>query len=150
MTESWLQSASDISTLRVEGSRWYENWRSWQSLMSVAQAAGLDFFGLTYGSGNDARAMRYVRASFLLGWNGRGGALIYDAIDRDDPYSRAWVRQIGGPLGRMFERGPGVWQRRYERGVVIVNATAAPVTVRLDGKLRTLRAADALMVTAAG
>ena len=77
------QSPIDVAQLR--GTRWYQNWAGWQSLVSVAQKAGVDFFGRTYGSGNDSRAMRYVRGSFLLDWNGKGGAVIYSATDRATP-----------------------------------------------------------------
>ena len=98
MAEYWLQSPIDVAQLRTVGTRWYENWAGWQSLVSVAQKAGVDFFGRTYGSGNDSRAMRYVRGSFLLDWNGKGGAVIYSATDRADPYHPAWVKQLGAPV----------------------------------------------------
>lgn len=147
MAEYWLQSPIDVAQLRTVGTRWYENWAGWQSLVSVAQKAGVDFFGRTYGSGNDSRAMRYVRGSFLLDWNGKGGAVIYSATDRADPYHPAWVKQLGTPVRAKFERLSGVWQRRYSRGIVVVNATNAPVTVRVNRALRTIGATDALMVS---
>ena len=147
MAEYWLQSPIDVAQLRTVGTRWYENWMGWQSLVSVAQQSGVDFFGRTYGSGNDSRAMRYVRGSFLLDWNGQGGAVIYSATDRADPYHPAWVKQLGAPVRTKFERLSGVWQRRFSRGIVVVNATNAPVTVRVNRVLRTIGPTDALMAS---
>lgn len=148
MSEYWLQNPNDVSQLRAQGSRWYENWRGWQSLVSVAQATGADFFALTYGSSTDVRAMRYLRASYLLDWNGRGGAFIFTFRDRPDPYDPTWVRQLGPPLKPKFERAPGVWQRRYERGIVVVNTTGEAVNVRVNGTAWTIASTDALMAAA--
>ena len=144
MSEYWLQNPIDIGQVRAVGPRWYELWPSWQSLVTVAQSAGADFFGLTYGSGTDPRPMRYIRGSFLLDWNGRGGAVIFSATDRADPYHMAWVRQLGRPMGRKRERAAGVWQRQFTRGVVVVNATSAAVSVSVRGQEWTIGPTDAL------
>ena len=114
MLEYWLQSPIDV-TLRAVGPRWYELWPSWQSLVSVAQRAGVDFFGLMYGAGADVRAMRYVRGSFLLDWNGRGGAVIFATTDRPDPYHAAWVKQLGTAMKPKRPLASGVWQRQSAR-----------------------------------
>ena len=144
MNEYWMQNPVDVAQMRSLGSNWYEYWDGWQALVSVTQAAGVDFFGLTYGSGNDTRAMRYGRASFLLDWNGRGGAFMWDMTDRDDPYHPVAVKQLGLPVRPKFERMPGVWQRRYERGIVILNATTDAVVVRVNGESRTIGPTEAL------
>ena len=57
------------------------------------------------------------------------------------------MKQLGAPVRAKFERLSGVWQRRYSRGIVVVNATNAPVTVRVNRALRTIGATDALMVS---
>ncbi len=145
MCEYWLQNSTDFQQLRVIGTHWFENWTGWQGLVAVAQDAGADFFGLTFGSGDNFQAMRLGRGSFLLDWNGRGGAFMYSIKDRNDPYSSSWVTQFGAPLRPKFERAPGVWQRRYKRGLVVVNATSAPVTLRVNGALQTIAGADALL-----
>jgi hypothetical protein len=144
MNEYWVQDPNDPARLRALGNSWWENWSGWQTLVSVAQRAGVDFFGLTYGAASDARAMRYGRASFLLDWNGKGGAFIYQTTDRGDPYHPAWVTQFGLPSQPKFERAPGVWQRKYIKGIVVVNATTAPVTVRVNGAEHTVGPTDAL------
>jgi hypothetical protein len=40
-------------------------------------------------------------------------------------------------------RAYGVWQRQYERGVVVVNARSEAVTLRVEGVSRTVAAGDA-------
>ena len=148
MTEYWLQSPLDHGELRVLGTDWDQYWNQWQRLVSVAQTSGVDFFGLTYGSSKDTRAMRYARASFLLDWDGRGGALLYSITDRPDPYHPSWSRQLGKPVARKLERTSGVWQRRYERGMVVVNATNEPADVRVFEKVYTVGSGDAVFVSA--
>jgi hypothetical protein len=144
MNEYWMQNPVDISQMRSLGSSWYDYWNGWQALVSITQAAGADFFGLTYGSGGYTRAMRYGRASFLLDWNGRGGAFIWVPTDRNDPYHPVSVKQLGLPLAPKFERMSGVWQRRYERGMVVLNATDNPVSVRVEGAVLSVAPADAV------
>jgi hypothetical protein len=144
MCEYWLQSPTNLEQIRVVGSLWYQNWTGWQGLVAVAQSAGADFFGLMFGSAGNVQAMRFGRGSFLLDWNGRGGAFMYGIKDRSDPYATSWVTQFGRPLKPKFERAPGVWQRRYAVGLVVVNATSSPVTLRVNGTLQTIAAGDAL------
>lgn len=148
MTEYWVQNPNDHRQLRVLGSSWYEHWRGWQDLVLVAQTLGVDFFGLTYGSRSDTRSMRYARGSFLLDWNGRGGAFVYSITDQADPYHLLWVRQMGAPLRPKLQRASGIWQRRFERGMVVVNATNSPSVLRVFGQTYTVAGADALFVRA--
>jgi putative glycosyl hydrolase-like family 15 (GHL15) protein len=143
--EFWLQNPLDLGT-RAIGSRWNEFWTGWQSIVSVAQGSGVDFFGIMYGSSRDVRAMRFGRGSFLLDWDGRGGAFAFHVTDRSDPYHEAWVRQLGLPLERKRARAPGVWQRQFERGLVIVNAKSRSVNLRVNGIRRTIAGTDALFV----
>jgi hypothetical protein len=121
-SEYWLQLGSDPATLRVAGSSdWRQWWGSWQGLVQVAQRAGVDFFAEMYGSGDDLHIMRYGRASFLLDWNGRGGAFIYQPDEgRSDPWNPEWTMTIGLPVGPKRRVGVG-WRRDYTAGVTLVN-----------------------------
>jgi Hypothetical glycosyl hydrolase family 15 len=143
-SEYWLQNPLDIEQLRQQGPHWTQQWAGWQRLVRVAQSAGADFFGVTYGASSNEQAMRYGRGSFLLDWDGHGGAFIYAMTDRDDPFHTTWTTYLGRPSKQKFQRLPGVWQRRYERGIVVVNSTGAPVTVRVNGALATVAPTDAL------
>ena len=104
----------------------------------------MDFFGLTYGSQSNVRAMRYARASFLLDWTGAGGALIYVTTDDPDPFHPAWVKQLGRPLHRKLEQAPGVWQRQFRHGLVSVNTNSTPVRIRVGRSYSEVGATDAL------
>lgn len=145
LTEYWQQNPIDVAQLRSVGVEWFQLWRGWERLVSVAQRAGVDFFGLTHGTRDDVQAMRFGKASFMLDWNGRGGAFIFDTDG--DPYNPVWGVDLGRPLRRKVELAPGVWRRRYERGLVVVNATTVPVTVYVHGAPRTIQQTDALFLS---
>jgi hypothetical protein len=85
------------------------------------------------------------RASFLLDWDGHGGGLFIDC-GCADPWTAAWTVNIGAPRGARFQRGPGVWQRNYRRGTVLVNAPGSPVSVGVSGSGYTVAPAEALVL----
>jgi hypothetical protein len=118
--EYYQETSNGSDTLRTYGSAWYQAWSGWQRLMATTQSLGKDFFGLTYGPADDAHRMSYGRASFLLEWNGGGGAFLYQPTDRQDPWNGAWTRDIGRPQAP--KRRVGVaWLRTYSGGIVLVN-----------------------------
>ena len=98
----------------------------WSSVMAQAdnaQAAGSFYLANTYGAMTETAVMAYVRASFLLGWNGRsGGASMWDP-GNTDPYSPVWTASIGTPSGARFQVGVG-WQRNYSAGIAVVNPSS--------------------------
>jgi hypothetical protein len=69
---------------------------------------------------------------------------MYSIKDRSDPYAAAWVTQFGSPLRPKLQRLPGVWQRRYTKGLILVNATGVSVTLLVNGTEQTIVAGDAL------
>ena len=146
LQEFWMQNPGDLAKMRVNGGSWDEQWNGWQRLVSVAQAGGKDFFGLTRGAADDFRAMRFGRGSFLLDWNGRGGAFIYNPTDDSDPRMGDWAMSLGAPVSKKVEVASGVWRRRYQGGIVVVNANSGPVNVRVAGSVKTIDSADAVIV----
>jgi len=123
MNEYYQETSDGTDQLRSTGPSWTQNWTGWQRLVRIAQSQGRDFIGLSHGPAGDARRMSYGRASFLLDWNGRGGALIYQPTSNADPWNGAWTRSIGHP--ETPKRRVGVaWLRRYSRGLVLVNPDA--------------------------
>jgi hypothetical protein len=120
MNEYYQEISNGTNELRATGSSWRQNWAGWQRLVGVAQRHGRDFVGLTYGAAGDARAMSYGKASFLLDWNGRGGAFVYQPANHADPWNGAWTRDIGKPIERKQHVG-AAWVRRYSGGVVLLN-----------------------------
>jgi hypothetical protein len=128
--EYYQETSNGSDTLRTYGSAWYQAWSGWQQLMTTAQSMGKDFFGVTYGPAGDARRMSYGKASFLLDWDGGGGAFLYQPSDRQDPWNGAWTRDIGRPEAP--KRRVGVaWLRRYSGGIVLVNPDPS-ASQRLD------------------
>lgn len=121
LADEYYQETSDGSdTLRSDGPAWYQGWSGWQRLLTTTQSLGKDFFGVTYGPAGDARRMSYGRASFLLDWDGGGGAFLYQPSSRQDPWNGAWTRDIGQPNAP--KRRVGVaWARTYAGGIVLVN-----------------------------
>jgi len=120
MDESYAQDPGGSYALRATGTAWYQNWDGWQQLVQVAQSMGKDFVGVTYGRGSDLATMVYAKASFLLDWNGGGGAFMYVPTDNVDPSGAIWATNIGSPLGAKRQVGAG-WMRKYTGGAALVN-----------------------------
>jgi hypothetical protein len=118
--EYFQETPDGQDTLRTSGSAWYQSWSGWERLVATAQSLGKDFFGFMYGPANDARRMSYGKASFLLGWNGGGGAFVYQPREKHDPWNGAWTSDIGRPEAPKRRIGTA-WLRRYSGGVAIVN-----------------------------
>jgi hypothetical protein len=79
--------------------------------------------------------MSWARANFLLFDNpANNGALVYELSnpENQDPYSPVWAQDVGTPSGDRFQVG-SAWRRNYSGGTVVVNPTAATVTVQLGG-----------------
>jgi Hypothetical glycosyl hydrolase family 15 len=120
MNEYYGEIPDGSNRLRSTGESWTQNWDGWQRLVRVAQSHGRDFVGLMHGAPGDTGAMVYGKASFLLDWNGRGGAFVYAPKSGEDPWNGAWTQNLGRPLGRKHRVGTG-WVRRYRRGAVLLN-----------------------------
>ena len=120
MNEYYGETPDGSNRLRSNGPAWTQNWAGWQQLIRVAQSRGHDFVGVTYGVPGDTRAMTYGKASFLLDWNGRGGAFVYEPTNHQNPWNGAWTQNLGKPVGRKRAVGAG-WLRRYRHGVVLLN-----------------------------
>jgi len=138
----WLQfvsgGAQEYYTKWGTGSSgWFagNDWTFRQQFQALTEQAGKIFIGITYAPHADARSMAYARANFLLfDEPANGGALMFEPSDPEaqDPYSGAWSGDIGTPSGARFQVG-SAWRRNYSGGTVVVNPTAATVTVQLGG-----------------
>jgi hypothetical protein len=120
MNEYYQEIPTGSDELRSTGPSWTQNWAGWQRLVRVAQSCGRDFVGLTYGAPADTRTETYGKASFLLDWNGGGGAFVYESTSDANPWTGGWTLNVGQPAGKKHRVGVG-WLRRYSRGVVLVN-----------------------------
>jgi hypothetical protein len=131
MKEWWV-----ADSLRVRSG---DDWEYGQRFLQEASARGKLFLGVTYGSIENRALMAYARASFLLDWNGRNGALLYHAGRHVDPWSPEWTAEVGEPVGDRYRVGKA-WRRDFTGGTVIVNPSAnSSVTLELEGRYQTPR-----------
>jgi hypothetical protein len=128
--EHWVKDA--------DGFKGDRDWKLLMDIMDAVERPGKFFIPITYSPPSNVRAMRYARASFLLGWDGYklGGstsALIYHAGTGVDPWSEEWVADVGSPLGDRYKDG-AAWRRDFTEGTVVVNpSTSSEATVDLGG-----------------
>jgi hypothetical protein len=81
---------------------------------------------------------RLALASFLLGTDGRHGFVFTYAEGQDATAVHPWWDADLGAALRPYGFVGGVYGRRFERGLVLVNPFAATKTVALDGAYRNL------------
>jgi hypothetical protein len=153
MNEYYGEIPDGSNRLRSAGPSWTQNWSGWQQLVGIAQSRGHDFVGLTWGRPGDTRSMIYGKASFLLDWDGHGGAFVYAPTSNGDAWNGAWTQNLGRPLGHKRAVGAG-WIRRYRRGVVLLNPSASSaqrfsLRGRYPVKTVTLQPTTGLIVRAA-
>lgn len=116
------------------------DWSDWIDFMAAVQATGASWLGLTYGVDGDVEEQRFIRASFLLGWDGtEGGAVAYRSLD-DTPGGPLglddWTTSVGIPRGDRYPVGTG-WRRDFTDGTVVINpARAGNAPFELGGKYR--------------
>ena len=146
INESYQETPSG-NELRSSGSAWNQNWDGWQRLVGTAQAMGKDFIGTTYGAPGDTNTMTFGKASFLLDWNGGGGAFIYVTTDGSDPSNAAWMTDVGQPVAAKQQVGVG-WQRGYTDGMVLIDPSAtSSQSFQLGGSYRTASGATVTSLT---
>jgi len=139
-SEYWEQAADAKTPFTTNPCCWTGHWLNWLKLADAAQRHNADFFTANKGTGTDTKLMSYLRGSYLLVWNGKGGGFSYshEPIDKVDPWNPAWATYIGKPTGARYQVGRA-WRRNYSGGTVIVNPDwAKSQTVKLGGSYRTI------------
>jgi hypothetical protein len=125
--EDWQYASGSV---RINGTQWYQHWDGWQRLISKAQSLNKDFLV------QDGNAMpcsetvsSYLRASFLLEWNGGTSAFVLGAgnYTSGDPWTcgSSWTMDVGAPQGGKTQFASGVWKRIFANAIVYVNPTSA-------------------------
>jgi hypothetical protein len=125
MKEWWTKDG----VIPGEGFLGGSDWRHQMDLFRVAQSKHRIFLAVTETREPDSRAMRYARASFLLGWDGGPSASVYQ-ICNSDPWSADSTTHIGFPTTAAYQAG-GVWRRGFTQGTVLVNPSSLAVSVKL-------------------
>jgi hypothetical protein len=116
---------------RFGGAEW--QWRV--DLLDWGAEHHVPIIPVTYGSVDDLATQTYHRATWLLAWNGEDGASMYVPEEEDTSF---WlpnaVIDVGQPVAARAEIAPGVFLRRYDEGVVVVNSGDEPAHVPLGGR----------------
>jgi hypothetical protein len=101
---------------------WTGHWQSWLNLAEAAQKHGADFFTVDKSTATNTKLMTYLRGSYLLVWDGKGGGftLAHEPVDTREVWNPAWTITIGKPMGNRFQVGLA-WRRNYSGGTVVVN-----------------------------
>jgi putative glycosyl hydrolase-like family 15 (GHL15) protein len=149
MNEYYMETSNGTDQPRASGDAWDQNWDGWQRLVQTAQSMGDDFYGVMYGPADDTGAMTYGKASFLLDWNGGGGAFMYGigSPSGSDPTSSAWTTDIGKPVEDKEQVGVG-WMRTYTGGAALVNPSPTDAqTFQLNGRYVTPSGSTVTSVT---
>jgi Hypothetical glycosyl hydrolase family 15 len=128
--EYWQQRSTDHTVFLSGDDTWYHHWDGWQSVMAYAQSKGLGFIPVSYVASTELSQTRYLRASYLLEWNGMRGALLWCPwTTATDNWNAEMAKSLGLPSGAKYQVATGVWRRDFTNGYVIVNPTHAAVTV---------------------
>ncbi|MBK9180393.1 MAG: hypothetical protein IPM45_12695 [Acidimicrobiales bacterium] len=103
-------------------------WEAMVGEVATAEAMGKIALMRTGGNLADPEAARYGLASYLLA---AGSRSMFNFGEKSWIPEQAW--ELGAPLGPLEDRGSGLHLRRFERGLVVVNAATGPVDVDLGG-----------------
>lgn len=127
--EYWQQRSTDHSVFLTGGDQWYHQWDSWQTVQTHARADGIEFWPLDYISNSELPQCRYLRASYLLEWDGHGNTMYTPWTLTQDIWNTCTAFNPGLPTGAKTQLQAGVWRRDFASGYVIINTTAASVTI---------------------
>jgi hypothetical protein len=129
--EYWLMNWDSSGSLRLGGTAaCNQNWDGWQRLVGAAEAMGKDFIPVTSGTSDAAGVNKstFLKASFLLDYNGGTSAFIYSAGGLGN-YSTtadnwmngaAWTLDIGQASGAKYQVGVG-WRRNFSGGTFLID-----------------------------
>lgn len=129
MIEPGFQTVDDFpGTIRTMGSGFAQHWDGWADVITVIEAAGLDYVGIIHGvdanggPGGDNANHIYMKASMLL-WMNRPGssAMLHCDHLTTSPFAGTKMEaDLGAPLGAAQLSG-STWTRFFEDGNVSVN-----------------------------
>lgn len=132
MVEHWLQEAASPFAVHLNTHSdfrhyWTENAVDFPPLL---QGYGLDFYPLNHVYSSGASVARYMRASYLMGWDGGIGSQIWakDAAYNLDPWVAELALDVGQPLASVVASGAG-WYRDFEHYRVKINPSASTATI---------------------
>jgi hypothetical protein len=142
VAKEWLQYVSGgedemfvkWSSVPGEGYRSAGDWKAQLEEARSTEAMGKRFLAITQAEPTDTRAMRYGWASALLDGNGHTAFLTGDTTGYNaEAWSSEYEVALGEPTAEATEIGAGVWARRFQDGLVLVNPSSAAAQVSFGG-----------------
>jgi Hypothetical glycosyl hydrolase family 15 len=112
------------------------------------EKAGKLFIGITHSSNGDARAAVYGYATELLEGDGKAEFAMTGDYS-GEPWFSEYNYKLGSPVGAYSEKSSGVYERRFQSGLVVVNPTLDRVTVSLGAAYSGSGLSDATKTTLA-
>ena len=146
VNENWEMNWDGSGSLRFSGtSACTENWDGWQRLLGAVQRMRKTFVAVTSGGSDSAGAAKatYLRASFLLDYDGGPSAFIYAPSGLGNysapplgPTAEPWNVDVGRARQRKHRVGVG-WRRDFGLGVVLIDPSSTTAqTFSLGGVFR--------------
>jgi hypothetical protein len=131
MAEYWIQNQFNHAVALSNHATWADYWNEWEAFADHVRDAGKVFWPASYSNAPELRQCRYLRASYLLSWSGSSGHIMfYPWSNSSDTWQSGCTDfDPDQPTGAKVQVQTGVWKRNFERGYVIINTTAASVTV---------------------
>jgi hypothetical protein len=127
-------------------------WLEVVSLFEEVQRAGKSFHTGTPldDPRGDLRSLRYGRASWFVAWNGRSRSTYGGPVGEHVGELQEWRQEIGRPVEDRRLYAAGVWGKRYDAGIALVNTGDTPQVVDLGGEYRHPDGHTASVVSLAG
>ena len=115
-----------------------QTWLEIVSLFEEVQRAGKSFHTATPldDPKGDLRSLRYGRASWFVAWNGRSRSTYGGPVGAHVGELQEWRQEIGRPVEDRRLYAAGVWGKRYDAGIALVNTGDTPQVVDLGGEYR--------------
>jgi Hypothetical glycosyl hydrolase family 15 len=115
-----------------------QTWLEIVSLFEEVQRAGKSFHTATPldDPKGDLRSLRYGRASWFVAWNGRSRSTYGGPVGEHVGELQEWRQEIGRPVEARRLYAAGVWGKRYDAGIALVNTGDMPQVVDLGGEYR--------------
>ena len=107
-------------------------WSTMLEMVRETERQGKLFLGIAHSQNGDAPAARYGWATVLLAGQGRS----YFALHGDyanETWFPEYDYRLGTPSAAAAQGPDGVWRRRFEHGLVVVNPTTGARSVELGG-----------------
>jgi hypothetical protein len=111
-------------------------WQTQVKEIKEAARQGKDFIGITHSGQTDAQAARYGYATMMLATSGGHAQFALTHDYSQETWFPEYDYDLGAPTGADTLDSNGVYRRRFERGLVLVNPTSQAKHVNFGAPYR--------------